>query len=107
MSELMKILSFYEIKSRLFEVVTDNVSNNKTLKEKLTKTLTRRDFRWDRAQHSLSCMTHIFNLVTQNFISALESNADETAIVTLKNSQIEDVENSTDLSVVIKKISQK
>ena len=41
--ELLKILNIYNIKNKLFDVVTNNASNNNTLKEKLKKTLNRRD----------------------------------------------------------------
>ena len=37
MIELMKILNFYEIREKLFDVVIDNVDNNKILKNKLKK----------------------------------------------------------------------
>ncbi len=37
MQELLKILNTYNIKNKLFDVVTNNVSNNDTLKEKLEK----------------------------------------------------------------------
>jgi len=39
MQELLKILNTYNIKNKLFNVVTKNASNNDTLKEKLKKTL--------------------------------------------------------------------
>ncbi len=35
MQELLKILNIYNIKNKLFDVVTNNASNNDTLKEKL------------------------------------------------------------------------
>ena len=41
----MKILNYFEIKKKLFDVVIDNVNNNKILKKKLKLTMTRRDFR--------------------------------------------------------------
>ena len=45
MIELMRILNFYEIREKFFDVVIDNVDNNKTLKNELKKTMNRRDFR--------------------------------------------------------------
>ncbi len=36
--ELLKILNIYNIKNKLFDVVTNNASNNNTLKEKFKKT---------------------------------------------------------------------
>lgn len=50
MMELMKILETYAIKDKLFGVVTDNASNNGTLKDELEKAMNRREFRWDRTQ---------------------------------------------------------
>ncbi len=64
MQELFKILNTYNIKNKLFDVVIDNASNNDTLKKKLERALSWRDISWDRAQNSISCMTHIINLVT-------------------------------------------
>jgi len=43
MQELFKILNTYNIKNKLFDVVTDNASNNDTLKKKLEKVLNQRD----------------------------------------------------------------
>ncbi len=43
MQELFKILNTYNIKNKLFDVVTDNASNNDTLKKKLERVLNRRD----------------------------------------------------------------
>jgi len=37
MQELLKILNIYNIKNKLFNVVTNNASNNNILKEKLEK----------------------------------------------------------------------
>jgi len=39
MLELIKILKFFEIKKKLFEVVINNASNNDTLKDKFDKVL--------------------------------------------------------------------
>jgi len=38
MQKLLKILNIYNIKNKLFNVVTNNASNNDTLKEKFKKT---------------------------------------------------------------------
>ena len=43
MQKLFKILNIYNIKNKLFNVVTDNASNNKTLKKKLERALNQRD----------------------------------------------------------------
>jgi len=43
MQELLKILNTYNIKNKLFEIVTNNAKNNDTLKKKFKKTLNRRD----------------------------------------------------------------
>jgi len=39
MQKLLKILNTYNIKNKLFKIVTNNASNNDTLKEKFEKTL--------------------------------------------------------------------
>ena len=106
LNELMKILTRFDIKDKLFEVVIDNVDNNSTLKDELKKTMNRRDFRWDKAQCSISCLAHIFNLVTQNFIDAFDFETQKTKIMTLKNAQVDDVMNSVDIFKMIKKILQ-
>ncbi len=64
MMKLMKILKNYAIKNKLFEIVIDNASNNSILKEKLEKIMSHREFRWDRTQNFINCLTHIINLVT-------------------------------------------
>jgi len=64
MQELLKILNTYNIKNKLFNIVTNNASNNNTLKEKLKKTLNRCDTLWNKAQNSIFCITYIINLVT-------------------------------------------
>ncbi len=43
MQKFLKILNIYNIKNKLFNVVTNNASNNDTLNKKLKKTLNRRD----------------------------------------------------------------
>ncbi len=101
----MKILKNYAIKNKLFKVVIDNVSNNSILKEKLEKIMSHRKFQWDRTQNFINCLTHIINLVTQDFIQALESKTiADNLIAQLKNEQVQDIETSRELSVVIKKI---
>jgi len=44
MLELMKILEFFEIKDKLLGVITNNASNNGTLKDELERALNRREF---------------------------------------------------------------
>ncbi len=103
--ELMKILENYGIKDKLFGVVTDNASNNSTLKDELEKAMSRREFRWDRTQNSINCLAHVINLVAQDFIQALGSKAiADNVIMQLKNEQVQDIEASQGLSVVVKKV---
>ena len=103
--KLMKILKNYVIKNKLFEIVINNASNNSILKEKLEKIISCCEFQWDKTQNFINCLIHIINLVTQDFIQALESKAIvNNVIMQLKNEQMQDIETSKDLSVVIKKI---
>ena len=44
MQEFIKLLSRYKIRKKFFEVIIDNVSNNKILKDELNKVLNRRHF---------------------------------------------------------------
>jgi len=105
MQELFKILNTYDIKNKLFNVVIDNASNNDTLKKKLERALNRRNISWDRAQNSISCMTHIINLVTQEFIRAIESETlNDNFVVSLNDDQVKNVITSNDLCTVVKKI---
>ncbi len=73
MMKLMKILKNYVIKNKLFEIVINNASNNSILKEKLEKIISCCEFQWDKTQNFINCLTHIINLMTQDFIQALES----------------------------------
>jgi len=53
----------------------------------------------------VSCLTYIINLVTQDFISTIESKAtNNNIVVQLENKQLQDIARSIDLSSVIKKI---
>ncbi len=89
MIELMKILKNYAIKNKLFEIVINNASNNSILKEKLENIMSRREFRWNRTQNFINCLTHIINLVTQDFIQALELKAiANNVIMQLENEQM-------------------
>jgi len=50
-------------------------------------------------------LTHIINLITQDFIQALELKTIADNIITqLKNDQVQDIETSRELFIVIKKI---
>ncbi len=105
MMKLMKILKNYAIKNKLFKIVINNASNNSILKEKLKKIMSHREFQWNRTQNFINCLTHIINLVTQDFIQALESKTiADNVIAQLENKQVQDIETSRELSVVIKKI---
>jgi len=41
MLKIIKILKFFKIKNKLFEVIINNISNNDTLKDELNKVLNR------------------------------------------------------------------
>jgi len=50
-------------------------------------------------------MTHIINLVTQEFIRAIESKTlNDNLVVSLNDDQVENVITSNDLCIVVKKI---
>ncbi len=105
MQKLFKILNIYNIKNKLFNVVIDNASNNDTLKKKLERALNWRNISWNKAQNLISCMTYIINLVTQEFIKAIESKTlNNNFAVSLNDDQVENVITSNDLCTVIKKI---
>ncbi len=44
MLELIKILKFFKIKDKFLNIVTNNTSNNNTLKDKLERALNRQEF---------------------------------------------------------------
>ena len=44
MQELIKLLNRYKIIEKFFKIVTDNISNNKILKDELNKALNRREY---------------------------------------------------------------
>ena len=105
MRKLLKILSFYEIRNKFFDVVIDNVNNNKTLKKKLEKAMIFHNFSWNRKQNVIFCFAHVVNLMIQNFIKIIDFEiVNNSTFTSLKNDQIEDVEKSNDLSQMIKKI---
>ena len=105
MMKLIKILKNYAIKNKLFKIVINNASNNSILKEKLEKIMNHHEFQWNKTQNFINCLTHIINLMTQDFIQALESKTiADNVIAQLKNDQVQDIKTSRKLSVVIKKI---
>ncbi len=105
MQKLFKILNTYNIKNKLFDVIIDNASNNDTLKKKLERALSQRNISWNKAQNSISCMTHIINLMTQEFIKAIESETlNNNFIISLNDDQVKNVITSNDLCIVVKKI---
>ena len=108
MQELLKLLNRYEIKKKLFEIIIDNVNNNKILKNELNKALNLREHILKRMQNFISCLTHTINLISQYFIAALkfETIIDEI-ILHLNDEQIQDMKNSTDFSNLIKKYLSK
>jgi len=105
MQKLFKILNIYNIKNKFFDVVIDNASNNDTLKKKFERVLSWRDILWDKAQNLISCMTHIINLMTQEFIKVIESKTlNNNLVVSLNDYQVENVITSNDFCTVIMKI---
>ena len=44
MQEFIKLLNCYEIRKKFFEMIIDNVSNNKILKNELNKVLNRHGY---------------------------------------------------------------
>ncbi len=105
MQKLFRILNTYNIKNKLFDVVIDNASNNDTLKKKLERVLSRCDISWNRAQNSISCIIYIINLMTQEFIKAIESETlNDNFAVSLNDDQVENIITSNDLCTVVKKI---
>ena len=105
MIKLIIILKNYIIKNKLFKIIINNASNNSILKEKLEKIMSHHKFRWDRTQNFINCLTHIINLMIQDFIQALElKTITDNVIAQLKNEQVQNIETSRELSVVIKKI---
>ncbi len=105
MQKLFKILNTYNIKNKLFDVIIDNASNNDTLKKKFERVLSQRDISWNRAQNLIFCMTHIINLMTQEFIRVIESKTlNDNLVVSLNDDQVENVITSNDLCIIVKKI---
>jgi len=105
MMKLMKILKNYIIKNKLFKIIINNASNNSILKEKLEKIMNHHKFQWDRTQNFINCLIHIINLMIQDFIQTFKSKIiANNVIAQLKNEQVQDIEISRELFVVIKKI---
>ena len=104
--EVLKLLEVFQLRQKLFGVVTDNAGSNNTLKEELERALSRVNSQWDRAENSLSCLAHVVNLVTQDFIKAIGSEATNDRIAhELGEDQVRDI--GTGLSSVVKKVMHK
>lgn len=102
--ELSRILNFYNIKKKLFEVIINNVNNNIIMKTELNKAMTRRDFSKNKTQYAFFYIIYIFNLITQDFIINLNSKVSKNFVVKLKNAQINNVVKSQNLFLIIKKV---
>ena len=86
LTELMKLLNFFEIKKKLFEIIIDNASNNSTLKNELKRVMNRRDFRWERKENFIACLTHVINLIAKTFIEIIDSQViNDNFIISLKD----------------------
>ena len=79
MKQLNKVLVFFEIDKKLFDIVTNNTSNNNTLKKKLKKVLNRKNIIWNKVENSIFCIVYIVNLVVQNFIKVIDSSINNDA----------------------------
>ena len=105
MTKLFKILNFYEIRNKFFDVVIDNVNNNKILKKKFEKTMIFHNFSWNRKQNAIFCFVHVVNLMIQNFIKIIDFEiVNNLTFTSLKNDQIKSFEKKNNLSQMIKKI---
>ena len=91
MQEFLKFLNRYKIREKLFEIITDNVRNNKISKDELNKVLNRCKYIWNRIQDFIFYLIYSFNLIVQDFIVALkfETIIDEI-IFHLNDEQIQD-----------------
>ena len=55
----------------------------------------------------MNCLIHVCNLIAQNFINSIEIEIiSDDVIQSLKDDQIDDIEQSTKMSKVVKKINQ-
>ena len=57
----LQLCEFYDIKKKLFEIVTNNVNNNEIIKKEFEKNLN--NWTWDRSQNAISCLIYITNLM--------------------------------------------
>ena len=82
----------------------NNAINNNTLKKNFEKTTKKRDFRWNKQQNFIFYLTHVINLMIQNFIATLNMKVfDDDVFAILKNIQLKNIKISKSIVKVIKK----
>ena len=102
LTELIKILNFFKIKNKLFEVITDNTNNNNILKKEFKKTIYWRDFRWEKKKNFITCLTHVINLMMKTFIEVIDFQViNNDFIIFLNDDQTENVKRSMSLLNVV------
>ena len=102
---LLPILEFYGITSKLLAVVTDNASNNATLKGLLDEAMKEMNITWSLEQNSMDCLAHVCNLVAQDFINSIGAEAISDGVIqNLEDDQVDEIVQSTGMSKVVKKI---
>ena len=72
---VFKVLSDYNIHTRLFCIIFNNVLNNGTMIERLTIILREHDVIWDDSSHHIACLAYILNLAIKKFLSILKIEA--------------------------------
>jgi len=72
---VFKVLSDYNIHTRLFCVTFDNASNNETMIEQLIIILREHSVTWDDSSHHIACLAHVLNLAIKKFLFTLKIEA--------------------------------
>jgi hypothetical protein len=65
-------LEEFDIIQKLYCITTDNAKNNIKMAEHLAKMLAIEDVEWDPTINHVRCLTHIINLVVQEFLDTLQ-----------------------------------
>ena len=71
--EVFVAIEKFGIVEKLFCITTDNASNNGKMMKHLSKMLEEeKGIIWDPAEHHITCLSHVINLIVTDFMKAIK-----------------------------------
>ena len=69
---IIKTLHDYQFTNQLLTITIDNAANNQTMREKVKNELQKIDIEWNHLANTISCMTHVIQLVVKTLLNGLK-----------------------------------